>query len=173
MEIWVWIKGYKGYYKVSNFGRIISYCKKKDTGKVIKPWKARGYYYIELCLNKKGKTFLVSRLVAQAFIPNPEGKPQVNHKDDDPFNNYAINLVWGTCAENMAQCINNHRHNKPKGEDHWKSKLSWKKVREIRDHYNNHDYSLRQLAKIYKVTSSNIWLITTNKIWATAACPSE
>ena len=60
-----------------------------------------GYLKIGLCKNGKVKYYLVHRLVAQAFIPNPQNKSEVNHIDEDKENNYVENLEWCTHIENM------------------------------------------------------------------------
>lgn len=63
-----------------------------------------GYYFVRLWVNGKGKNFFVHRLVAQAFVQNPENKPEVNHIDGDKTNNVASNLEWVTGAENKRHC---------------------------------------------------------------------
>lgn len=91
-EIWKDCKGYEGLYQVSNMGRVWSVRKQR----CIKPWKdSRGYLTLELvALNGKRKTEKVHRLVAIAFIENPNGLPQVNHKDENKENACADNLEW-------------------------------------------------------------------------------
>lgn len=94
MEIWKDIKGYEGY-KVSNLGNVKS-LNYNRTGKekILKPKKNKGYLYVNLCKQGKVKFYLVHRLVAQAFIPNPNNYPQINHKDEDKTNNTIQNLEW-------------------------------------------------------------------------------
>ena len=118
-EIWKDIEGYEGYYQISTLGRIKSvarivsfekyqYKLKKmvqATQKV--PEKIRtgysddhGYYRVELNKDGKSTSFLVHRLVASTFIPNPENKREVNHIDGNPSNNHLDNLEWVTSSEN-------------------------------------------------------------------------
>ena len=86
MEIFKEIEGYERY-QVSNFGNIKSFAKNKD-GKLLKPSNRNGYLSVELVNGEgKGKRFSIHRLVALAFIPNPENKPQVNHIDENKCNN--------------------------------------------------------------------------------------
>ena len=106
------IPGYEGMYEVSNLGRV------RRNGKILKPRKNR-YGYFQLVLSKDGitRTFTIHRLVAYAFINNPNNYPQINHKDEDKTNNTVNNLEWcdsrynnnyGTINERIAE-----KHCKP------------------------------------------------------------
>lgn len=93
-EIWADIPNYEGEYQVSNYGRV----KNLSKGRILKGHKTnRGYIQVEL----HGKVLVVHRLVAQAFIPNPQDKPQVNHIDGNKTNNHINNLEWCTNGENQ------------------------------------------------------------------------
>lgn len=93
IEIFKDIEGYKGLYQVSNLGNIKSLKFRKE--KTLKPKKDKdGYLMVNLYKEKKPKTFKVHRLVAQAFIENPNNLPEVNHKDEDKTNNHVTNLEW-------------------------------------------------------------------------------
>ena len=103
-EEWKDIEGYEGLYQVSSFGRIKSFdktviCKNGRTffmkGRIIRTRpNNRGYIMVGLHKNKKFKLCLVHRLVAKAFIPNPDNLPQVNHKNENKNFNHASNLEW-------------------------------------------------------------------------------
>lgn len=110
-EKWKDVKGYEGLYRVSNLGRVktLNY---KRTGKerVLKNSLNRdGYLMVKLYKNREHLGLGVHRLVAEAFIPNPEGKPQVNHIDEVKTNNHVTNLEWATAKENSNHGTHNIR----------------------------------------------------------------
>lgn len=103
MEEWKDIAGYEGYYQVSNLGRVRSLdrtVKKWDGEKVAKgiilkqSKNLRGYLFVELFRNGIGRINTIHRLVAGAFIKNPNNLSQINHKDEDKTNNKMENLEW-------------------------------------------------------------------------------
>lgn len=104
-EIWKDIKDYEGLYQVSNFGNIrrikfINNKVEKDKITILKPNKSI-YLQIMLCKNGKTKRKYIHRLVAEAFIENPNNYPYVNHKDENKHNNNVNNLEWCTRVYNM------------------------------------------------------------------------
>lgn len=98
-EIWRDIKGYEGLYQVSNFGRVVSYHYNKIRLMSIAP-QSRGYETILLCKDGNRESLLVHRLVAAAFVPNPNNYNEVNHIDENKCNNNADNLEWVSHSEN-------------------------------------------------------------------------
>jgi hypothetical protein len=102
MERWRDVPGWEGIYQVSDKGRLKSF-KGEPSGRVLSNKnKTGGYFNVVLCgKGRERKSIKLHRLVAEAFVPNPEGKPQVNHKDGNKQNNSADNLEWVTEKENM------------------------------------------------------------------------
>lgn len=84
------IKDYEDLYEVSDTGLV----RNKVSGKILKPLKNKGYLQVVLCKNGEHRRYLIHRLVAQAFIPNPLNLPEVNHIDQNRSNNNVENLEW-------------------------------------------------------------------------------
>lgn len=110
-EIFLPIKGYEGYYEIGNFGTVKSALKIVAHGKVGKRFykervlksyyiQNKGYKSIKLYKNNKTKNFTIHRLIAIAFIPNPNNHPIINHIDGNPLNNKIENLEWCTYKHN-------------------------------------------------------------------------
>ena len=106
-EIWRDIKDFDGY-QISNLGRVKSFKQKKD-GRILPLIKQKNYLYVSLSKHSKEIRRLVHRLVAEAFIPNPDNLPEVNHKDEDTMNNEVENLEWCTAKYNMNYGTRNIR----------------------------------------------------------------
>lgn len=105
-EEWKDVNGYSKY-KISNFGRVKSYAGRCSNKPLI--LKARpnrdGYIRVDFFGGNRKKNFSLHRLVGLHFIPNPENKPEVCHKDDIRYHNYFYNLEWGTHKENMEGAV--------------------------------------------------------------------
>lgn len=92
------ILGYETLYNISNLGNVFSIKSNRN----IKPTKnSKGYLIVGLCKNRKRKSCLVHRLVAEAFIDNPNKLQEINYKDENPLNNIITNLEWCTHKYNM------------------------------------------------------------------------
>lgn len=104
-EIWKDVVGYEGLYQVSNYGNVRGVARRVSTWNahktlqqhLLKPCNRNGYLYVTL----QKKILAVHRLVAAAFIPNLEYKPQVNHKNENKADNRVENLEWVTAKENI------------------------------------------------------------------------
>ncbi len=100
------IPNYESLYFATIDGKIFSYPKKTRKGiREIVPHKGSNYNLIDLCKDGKIKKYLIHRLIAETFIPNPDNKPQVNHIDGNKRNNRVDNLEWCTASENQKHSI--------------------------------------------------------------------
>ena len=107
MEIWRDIHGYEGKYQVSNYGRIKSLYTNKLKKATI---KNTGYKCVDLYLNGKRENKTIHRLVAMAFIPNPNSYKVINHIDGNKLNNNVNNLEWCTQSYNIKHSYDNNLH---------------------------------------------------------------
>ena len=123
-EIWKDIEGYEGLYQVSNLGRVKSlkretwghnkyYKEERILVQNVRNYCNHSHYGVNLAKDGKYKTHRVHRLVAQAFIPNPENKPEIDHIDTNPLNNRVDNLRWVTRKENMNNPLTKKGMSKP------------------------------------------------------------
>mgnify|MGYP006375919495 FL=1 len=105
MEIWKDIFGYEGYYQISSLGRVKSLIweknKKHKQPKILKNYIDKGYYRVSLYKDGNHKKYRVHRLIAQAFIPNPNNLPEINHIDENKLNNDISNLEWCSTEYNV------------------------------------------------------------------------
>lgn len=118
-EIWKDIAGYEGLYQVSNMGRVKSLERTRNMNlpshkkpapvheRILAFGKSLGYHRVVLAKGGINRGFRVHKLVALAFIPNPDNRPQINHKDGDKHNNSVENLEWVTPKENIKHAIEN------------------------------------------------------------------
>lgn len=143
-EIWIDIENFEGRYQISNHGNCRSIQNNHGTYR-IKEKRAYTrsstckYLYVNLSKKDVSHTDAVHRLVAKAFIPNPDNKPMVNHLDGDKLNNNAWNLEWVTCSENhkhaFATGLRNAQHcidrflGKKYGNDSKYHNVSWDTTR--------------------------------------------
>lgn len=108
-EIWRDIEGWEGLYQISNCGNVKSLHFNKE--RIMKQVSdTKGYKQVRFCNKSKTEMPLIHRLVAQAFIPNPDNKPEVNHHDNDKTNNHDWNLEWVTRAENIQYAVKTGTH---------------------------------------------------------------
>ena len=129
-EIWRDIAGYEGIYQVSNMGRVKSL--HWLGGRLIKPGSnKKGYLSVGLSKNNVMKNYKVHILVARAFLPNPENKPIVHHKDANRKNNRLENLEWATHYENQQYSIQMRTKRYLSGEKNPNAKLTSEQVRVV------------------------------------------
>lgn len=177
MEIWKNIKGYETMYQVSNLGRVKSLARIRVCSNGNKlPIKERilqghtdtkGYIQVELKTAQSRNIKCVHRLVAEAFIENPENKEQVNHIDGNKKNNCVDNLEWCTCTENIRHAWANGLHNAFHGEEHPNSKLTNEQVIWIKENYKKGDreFGASAISRRLGVSISPIYNIIHGKGW--------
>ena len=111
-EIWKDVSGYEGIYQISNFGRVRSF--KFSNVRILKNIvHSAGYLTVDLRKNGTRKSFKIHRLVALAFIENPNNLPSINHKDECKTNNSINNLEWCTDKYNTNYGTRTERTSKP------------------------------------------------------------
>ena len=169
-EIWKDIEGYEGSYQISNYGRVKALPRQipgaYNNREFIKKITHDNYGYPIVGLSKNGrsKTFTVHRLVAKAFLPNPHGLKEVNHKDENKENNCSENLEWCTTQYNLTY---GHRLDCARGEKNHLHKLTEEQIREIRKIYVKGDPEFGQsaLGRKFGVAHGTIAWIVDGKSW--------
>lgn len=158
-EIWKDIEGYEGKYQVSNLGRVRSLVDSNGNKRIkILSYNKhpQGYLKVNLWRDNKVRYKYVHRLVARAFIPNPNSLPQVNHISGVKTENNVQNLEWVSRIENMKHSFSIGLH--PRGEKRSYAKFTNEQVKQIRKEYIPHDknFGLCALARKYGINHSSM-----------------
>ena len=177
MEIWKSVVGYEGFYEVSDMGNVRGLDRVVSRGAVAMKRKGKmmnfslhhkGYRKASLSKVENGiskqRAFFVHRLVASAFIENPNYKNQVNHIDGNKLNNCVENLEWVTNQENIDHAKRNNLLNKVNGEKHGMSKLSSETVKDIKMRLNL-SQSNKMIAAIYGIDPTTVSDIKRGRTW--------
>lgn len=173
-EIWKPIIGYEGIYEISSFGRVkaLSVVRNKWFGEVVskerimKPYLGKNKYHnVSLHKERTLKRVYIHRIVAEAFIDNPDNKKDVNHKDGVRWNNNLNNLEWATRSENKLHAYRTGISKAVTGEKHGKAKLRETDVRTIRFLINDFGYKDTVIANLFDMHPYSISQIRNKKIW--------
>jgi hypothetical protein len=171
IEVWKVIEDFPEY-AVSTLGQVkrIQQSYNKPRGKLLRPALTKdGYLRVSLSKNKKHKSLLVHRLVALAYIPNPDTLPEVNHLNGIKTDNSVENLEWCTHKRNMRHAEDSGMMAHPIGERHKLSKLTEDNIKLIRSMYSTGCYTKMDMGKLFGVTPENIACITKRQTWAHVA----
>lgn len=171
-ESWLPVKGWEGLYAVSSLGRVkreASDTPRYGQAKVLKAHPAGGRYpKVVLVCKRKGRekvTRSVHRLVAEAFVSNPEGKPQVNHLNSDIMDARATNLEWTTQAENIQYAFEQGRKVIKKGTDSNFCKYPASLIKDIYIEAKTSGKSQREVGEKYGVHQTVVSSLLTKKTW--------
>ena len=163
-ETWKDVNGYKGFYKVSSWGRIFSFAREGTNGGLLSLIKTpKSYLVVNLYQGSKLTNCRVHRLVARAFIPNPDNKPEINHKNGVKTDNRVDNLEWVTHEENITHATKTGLM--PKGENCYKAKLTEEDVLKIIELLKINFLSMKQIARLFNVGPRQINYISQGKSW--------
>ena len=175
-ERWRSVEGLEGVYSISDRGRLRRDVTSSNSkaGFVLKPFPRKsGYCCYTVWHLGKMRTPLVHRMVAQAFIPNPDGKPHINHRDGNKSNNSLENLEWCTAKENVKHAMevlgwNPKMGDHPKGEKHYKARLTQDQVDSIRARYLAGTATQYAMAKEYGVSRKTVHSLIKGHSWGAA-----
>ena len=163
-EIFIPISGEQGYF-ICKSGKVLSCLSTKP--RILKP-KIDGKKYAFVNLGRGNNCYRnkkIHRLVAEAFIPNPENKPQINHIDGNKANNNVKNLEWATQSENIRHAFLLGLNKPQKGSQQAQSKLNESDVLSIRQIYESGGATKKQLATKYGVSDTLIHYIIIRRNW--------
>lgn len=167
LEIWKDVPGYEGLYQVSDQGRVKSF-KRYKHGKVLKQgFSTKGYRQVQLSDREMVPRYHgVHRLVALAFIPNPENKPQVNHKDLDKKNNDQENLEWSTGQENVDHYMDKgYEQGSRCGAKNANARLTEREVLLIKLAFDTGAIGLKELSEILDIKHTTLSAIKYGHSW--------
>ena len=160
MQEWRDVPGYEGYYQVSNDGEVRSLTRTLSDGRTWKGRKLKGGYFSNgyrfIMCRKDGKyfNFSVHRMVAMAFIPNPENYQMVNHKDGNKKNNHVSNLEWVSGSENQCHSVKTGLR---------KTKLTKDDVKKIKE-LSEQGESQDKIGKMFNVSQVTISHVLAEKV---------
>ena len=161
MTEWKPVKDYEGIYEVSNRGDV----RNVKTRRTLKHGRNKGYASVNLYIGeRKYKTKKVHRLIAEAFIANPDGLPVINHKNGNKLDNRIENLEWCTQAHNIQHMIDEGLHS-GRGGTHWNARLNEEIVRKMRS-LRKAGRSVNEIARQFGVKANTASSAISGVTWA-------
>ena len=163
---WIYINNVRTRYKITSEGEVLRYNKSKTKVKKLKHAIDKdGYHKVTLYINGKPYTKFVHRLVAMAYIPNVDNKPQVNHKNGDHDDNTVWNLEWATCKENIRHAFMTGLSVAKKGEKHPNSKYNDKQIHSVCKMLEENKLSMKEISILSNVSYTVVKQIRNHIIW--------
>jgi len=157
------IIGYEGYFACPT-GRIWATAKRRWGERYLKTWLiGHGYEMVMLYKDTSPSKFLVHRLIAQAFISNPDNLREVNHKDGNKLNNRPENLEWVSSKQNKKHAWDNGSYTH-RGSNHWKTNLTEEQVRNVK-RLTREDFTTQQIADKTGINFSSVRNIQRGVSW--------
>ncbi len=160
METWKFINDFEGLYEVSDLGRV-----RNQKGHVLKPTsnnRGKGYLFVMLYRNGRQYNKKIHRLVAAAFIPNPDNKPTVNHNNGNTKDNTASNLSWMTMQEQSDHAIREGLL--PVGDRSYHARLSVEDIKTIIE-LRNLGKRQKEIAAQFEIARTTVSAICAGRIW--------
>jgi hypothetical protein len=173
-EEWRDVDWSDGIYQVSNLGRVRSKERvviRSDgrnltvRAKILRQNKNQGYPSVKMMKNRIGTTVKVHRLIAKAFIPNPENKKNINHIDGSRDNNSISNLEWCTFSENTKHAYKTGAMTPKKGSENGYAKLTERDIMKIKEMLSSKSVTHREIALKFNVARTTVTAINRNQNW--------
>lgn len=173
--MWKPVLNYEGSYEVSSDGwirtvdRLCGNRRGIVKSKILNQFDNHGYRFVILSRNNKSKNCYVHRLVAEAFIPNNDNKPQVNHINGNKSDNRLSNLEWVTIQENHLHSYRklNRRSSDNHGGRNPNARISIDQVKDIINRYTSGIASAKELAAEFGINKNYVYMMANGKVWKT------
>jgi hypothetical protein len=170
-EQWKPCPGFEDHYAVSNMGRVMRTSPENRAlvGRILKPMYTNGYQRVRLRVSGKVFRKRIHRLVAMAFVRNPNNYPEVHHKDGYRTHNWSANLEWLTSAEHHRLTELSGRTIAAHAERNINTKFTWEIVAEIRRRFSKGEATVSDLAQEHAVSLTTIKNLVARRSWKTEA----